>query len=167
MLCVMATNTLRDVTLSIRKSIMMVETPDVADLEQLAVCLRWVDQQLEIREDFTDMHSLATTCSDDIEKAIKDVLLRLDLDISQCQGQKYVGASAMIGSTSGVATQIQKPEPRAIYTHCYGHSLSLACQDLVKRFLVIKDTPEISREIITMIITMTTGNLSEVERRNE
>lgn len=106
---------------------MMDETTDVANQEQLVVCFRWVDQQLEIHKDFNGMHSLATMCSDDIIKVIKDLLLHLDSDISQCRGQNNDGASAM-STTSEVATQRQKLEPRAIYTHCYGHSPNLARQ---------------------------------------
>ena len=29
----------------------------------------------------------------------------------------------------GVAKQIMDMEPRAIYLHCYGHALNLACQE--------------------------------------
>ena len=35
---------------------------------------------------------------------------------------------------SGAATQIQKKEPRAILTHCYGHSLQLVVGDMVRQF---------------------------------
>ena len=35
----------------------------------------------------------------------------------------------MCESTSGVAKQIQDEEPRALFTHCYGHSLPLRATD--------------------------------------
>ena len=31
-----------------------------------------------------------------------------------------------------MAKKILDEEPRAIYTHCYGHALSLACSDAIK-----------------------------------
>lgn len=53
----------------------------------------------------------------------------------------------MRGNISGVATQILHDEPRAIYTHCYGHALNLACQDTIHSVKVVKDalTFEISK----------------------
>ena len=30
---------------------------------------------------------------------------------------------------SGVATQLAYEEPRAVYMHCYGHPVNLACDD--------------------------------------
>ena len=64
---------------------------------------------------------------------IKDVLLRLNLCITKARGQCYDGAAAMSGCRSGVAKRIMDDEPKAIYTHCYGHSLDLAISDTVKR----------------------------------
>ena len=63
---------------------------------------------------------------------VHDVLKRLNLSMSKVRGQCYDGASAMSGSRAGVVKMIQDEEPRAIYTHCYGHSLNLACCDMVK-----------------------------------
>ena len=39
---------------------------------------------------------------------------------------------------NGVAKQIQDAEPRAIYMHCYGHSLNLAANDTVQHCKVMK-----------------------------
>ena len=51
----------------------------------------------------------------------------MNLRLENCRGQCYDGASNMKGSNSGVETLLLKDEPRAIYTHCYGHALYLAC----------------------------------------
>ena len=59
-----------------------------------------------------------------------------------CRGQCYDGASTMSGSRSGVSTQIAGIEPRALYTHCYGHSLNLATQDAIKGVKLMADTLE-------------------------
>ena len=40
--------------------------------------------------------------------------------------QCYDGASAMSGYKRGVATKSREEEPRAMYMHCYSHSLNLA-----------------------------------------
>ena len=38
----------------------------------------------------------------------------------------------MKGPRSGVAKQLLDEEPRAIYTHCYGHSLNLAISGILQ-----------------------------------
>ncbi len=38
----------------------------------------------------------------------------------------------MSGARSGVAKRICDEEPRALYTHCYGHALNLAVADAVR-----------------------------------
>ena len=38
----------------------------------------------------------------------------------------------MAGCKKGVKTQIMAKEPHALFTHCYGHSLSLSVADTVK-----------------------------------
>ena len=51
----------------------------------------------------------------------------------------------------GVATQLQADEPRAIYIHCYGHSLNLAASDTITRCHVIKSALETTHEISKLI----------------
>jgi len=64
--------------------------------------------------------------------SIKDVLKWLEFPMSKCRGQCYDGATTMKGPRNGVAKQLLADEPRAVYTHCYGHSLNLAISDTVK-----------------------------------
>ena len=54
----------------------------------------------------------------------------------------------MSGANSGMATQIKVEEPRAFFSHCYGHFLQLAVGDMVKEVKNLKDaldTTEISK----------------------
>ena len=69
--------------------------------------------------------------ADTIVSVVKDVLLRFNLDLSRCRGQCYDGASNMAGSRNGVKNQLLMLEPRALFTHCYGHALSLAVGDSI------------------------------------
>ena len=57
----------------------------------------------------------------------------------------------MSGHKSGVATVLQNEEPRAVYTHCYGHALSLACSDAVKNCKIMKDALDTSYELIKLV----------------
>ena len=45
----------------------------------------------------------------------------------------------MAGIRSGVATQIQKLEHRAVYLHCMAHSLNLAVQDTCRSINILRD----------------------------
>ena len=87
------------------------------------IYLRWVSETLAVHEDFIGLYELASTGAETIYFTIKDVLLRLNLPISKVRGQCYDGAATMAGCNSGVATRMNADEPRAIFTHCYGHSL--------------------------------------------
>ena len=64
---------------------------------------------------------------------IKDIMLRLNLAISKLRGQCYNGCSTMSGARSGVEKRIMEEECRAVYTHCYGHSLNIAANNAVKK----------------------------------
>ena len=68
------------------------------------------------------------------------MFLRINLRLENFSGQCYDGASNMKGSNSGVETQLLKEKPRAIYTHCYGHALNLACQDTICSVNIAKNT---------------------------
>ena len=42
-------------------------------------------------------------------------------------------------------------EPRAVFTHCYGHSLNLACSDAVKGSKLMRNALDIVREITKLV----------------
>ncbi len=58
----------------------------------------------------------------------------------------------MKGPKSGVSTQIRRIEPRAVYTHCYGHSLNLAASDALKGSKLMKDALETVHEVTKLSI---------------
>ncbi len=51
---------------------------------------------------------------------------KLGLYLSNLRGQGYDGASTMAGTKAGVQARICEKKPKALYTHCAGHSLNLA-----------------------------------------
>ena len=52
---------------------------------------------------------------------------------------------------NGVARQIRDKVERALYTHCYGHALSLACPDAIKENKIMEDALDTTREITKLI----------------
>ena len=130
---------------------MVDETTDVSNKEQLVICMRWVDENLEAHEDFLGLHNVEDTSANTITKTIKDVFLRFDIPMSKLRGQCYDMAANMAGKKTGVATQIQNVEPKAIYSHCCGHALNLACNDTIKSCKLLTDTLDVALEITHLI----------------
>ena len=75
----------------------------------------------------------------------------MNLTLNKVRGQCYDGAANMAGSKSGVTTQIRSEEPRAVFTHCYGHALSLAFGDAIKHCKILRDTLETTHEITKLV----------------
>ena len=127
------------------------ECTDASNREQLVICIRWVDSNQEAHEEFIGMYKLDNIQANTIVAAIRDVLVRLNLPMSKYRGQCYDGASTMRGAKSGVATQLLKDEPRALYLHCYGHALNLAVGDMVKKCKLLKDILDTTFEVSKLV----------------
>lgn len=106
-LSIMAMQMLREITASLQSSanftIMVDETTDMSNKEQVVLVFRWVDNDLNPHEESVGLYQTDSITSDALVAVIKDVLLRLNLKIECCRGQCYDGASAMAGSKKGVA----------------------------------------------------------------
>ena len=132
-------------------SIMVDECTDASNTEQMVFCLRYVDDNLEVHEDTLGFYNLERTDAAYIMTVLQDTLLRFNLHISNCRGQCYDGAGNMAGVRSGVATRITGCEKRALFSHCYGHSLNLATQDTLKAIKIIGDCLDTVYEITKLI----------------
>ena len=151
---VLGVKVLRELSSSLQSSpfltIMVDETTDVSNKEQAAIVIRRVED-FHVYEEFIGLYCIPSLEAKTIVAVIKDVLTRMNLDIHKVRGQCYDGASNMRGPRSGVATLISDIEPRAVYTHCYGHSLNLAASDALKESKLIKDALETVHEITKLI----------------
>lgn len=130
---------------------MVDETIDIANIEQVVVCLRWVNEHFEACENFVGLYEVVSIEAEKNFAAIKDVLLRLNLAISKVRGQCYDGASAISGMKSGVVKKICDAEPRALYTHCYGQALNLACGDTIRQCKLMRDALNSTHEISKLV----------------
>ena len=152
---IMAMNVLREVTLSLQQSpfitLMMDETTDISNKEQSVMVLRWVSEDFEVNEEFLGLYHVPSIDAATLTIAAKDTLCRMNVPLSKLRGQCYDGASAMSGAKSGVAKRIREEEPRAVYTHCYGHSVNLATCDAIKESKPIKSALETTHEITKLI----------------
>ena len=94
---------------------------------------------------------MTSISADSLVFHIKDALLQMNINLSKCRGQCYDGASNMSSVRNGVAAQIISEEKSAIYTHCYGHSLSLAVSDCIKKCRICSDALDVAFEITKLI----------------
>ncbi|MCG8044914.1 MAG: DUF4371 domain-containing protein [Candidatus Thiodiazotropha endolucinida] len=151
----MAQNIVRELASKMRRSeyfaILADETTDKSNREQLVVCLRWIDENLKVNEDFVGLYSIDDTKADTIAHAIKDVLVRLNISMLKCRGQTYDGASSMAGRKTGVQARIKQEERRALFNHCHGHLINLACADNVKSSKTIADALDTALEITKLV----------------
>ena len=104
-----------------------------------------------MHEDLIGLYKVDSISADNLVILIKDALLRMNLSLNKARGQCYGGAANMSGAKSGVAKQLTDEEPRALYTHCYGHALNLACGDTIKWCKLFQDTLDTTYEITKLI----------------
>ena len=113
--------------------------------------IRWVSDDLHSNEEFLGLSQLPNIEASTLTSMIKDCLIRFNLSLSKARGQCYDGASNMSGKRTGVARNISEEEPRALFIHCYGHSLSLAAADTFKKYNLLKSALEMAYEIIKLV----------------
>ena len=145
----------RDITTCLQQSpfiaVMVDETTNVSNKEQMTVVVRSVTDCFEVHEEFLGMYQVPSIDAVTLTDTTKDALCRMNLPLSKLRGQCYDGASSMRGMRSGVAKQILDIESRALYTHCYGHSINLAVNDALKLSKPIKAALETTHEVTRLI----------------
>ena len=151
----MGLHILRNISTEIPNSpfitIMANETTDVSNKEQVTLIIRRVTENLEVYEEFLGLYCVSSTNAAMLSDVIRDLFVRMNLSFEKLRGQCYDGASAMSGSKNGVAKRISDLEPRAVYTHCYGHALNLAASDTLKQCKLMKDALDMTYEITKLI----------------
>ena len=151
----MANQVLRDILCEIREAsifaLLADEASDVSLKEQLCICIRWVDEKFTIHEAPLELINVPKTDSDTLSILIKDCLVQFSLPINQCKGQVYDGASNMSGHICGVAAQIQRDEPSALYVHCLAHCTNLCLQTVSRAILPVRDALELVMGVCQLI----------------
>ena len=84
--------------------VMIDETSDCPNKEQVVLVFRWVSEDLVAHEEFIGLYFTESISSAALIKIIEDTVLRMNIKLENCQGQCYDGASAMTGIKNGDAT---------------------------------------------------------------
>ena len=103
------------------------ETSDISDIEQVSVCLRFLIDGVT-KEVFVGFYNTKCTEGLALYELIKKVLAKLKLAIVNIVGQCYDGASNMSSVHKGLAIRFKGDSSKAVYVYCYAHRLNLALQ---------------------------------------
>ena len=106
--------------------ILVDEAKDESRKEQMALVLRFVDNDGFIRERFFDILHVKDTTSMALKKELSSILCRYALDVQNMRGQGYASASNMCGEWNGLQALFLGECPYAYYIHCMAHRLQLA-----------------------------------------
>jgi len=111
-------------------SILADKTTDIACIEQVTMCVRYVEKSEDnihkIREEFLEFVPAADFSEEGLARLILKFLETSGIDCTNLIGQGYDGARAMSGQFHGARVYVQEVHKLAIYSHCVSHSFNLA-----------------------------------------
>ena len=132
-------------------SILADEATDISHHEQMSLSIRWVDDGYTIHEDTLGLIQLPDTKSRTIFDAIKDILIRCSLPLSQCRGQAFDGAANMSGIRNGVQALVKSEASQALYVHCLAHNLNLCLKDVTKTCDLVRNVMSFIYDLVQLI----------------
>ncbi|XP_050065451.1 zinc finger MYM-type protein 1-like [Aphis gossypii] len=153
----------KDVNASKCFSVLVDETTDISTIEQMAMCVRYVDSNDCIHERFLKFITINSLTGCDLAESILNGLNSCEINLDYLYGQGYDGASNMSGQFKGVQVIIKNKYPKAIYVHCAAHSLNLAgstasgiqpirnCLGIIKKYYVFFNTTKRQNVLLTNI----------------
>ncbi|KAL4082814.1 hypothetical protein QTP88_029470 [Uroleucon formosanum] len=121
-------------------SIIVDEAKDESNIEQMGICVRYISDN-RINERFLGFLELKELHAKALADSIQLFLYSINLDIKNCIGQSYDGASVMSGTINGVQQYIREMSKNPCpYVHCYAHRLNLVLVDASKHVSAIHNT---------------------------
>jgi hypothetical protein len=132
---IMAAEIRREIVQQLRQhgrfAIMVDESRDLSRKEQLSLCVRYLHDGT-IHECFLGFFPAEELNAKMLAQLILEELKKNGIDIKQCVGQCYDGASVMSGCHTGVQSRISEVGEYIPYVHCYVHRLNLVLVDVSK-----------------------------------
>jgi hypothetical protein len=109
-------------------AIVIDETSDCSNQNQLSTVFRYVDNSGNVQERFIGFYNMSA------DKTAAALFHHVDSVVTEYNvgnkliAQTYDGAAVMAGSTNGLKTKVQEKYPQALFVHCYSHVLNLVLQ---------------------------------------
>jgi hypothetical protein len=101
------------------------ETTDASRSEMMTFCVRYTDENKNVREDFMDFLVVDDVTSEGLAKTILQYMKTQNMNTQYLVGQGYDGASTMSGKFNGVQAIIRRQHSTALHVHCARHCLNL------------------------------------------
>ncbi|XP_050062925.1 52 kDa repressor of the inhibitor of the protein kinase-like [Aphis gossypii] len=139
------------------------ETNDISVVEQLALCVRYVDKNKNLNDNFLKFIPVQSLTGKNLADSILNGLMSCGVDCNYLYGQGYDGASNMAGHMQGVQAHVRAMYPKALYIHCAAHSLNLAvstasnikpirnCLGIIEKLYVFFNTPKRNNVLLSCI----------------
>ena len=109
------------------------EASDILNKEQLSFCLRFVDSNNDIREEFLKfIHCDKGVTGRDLFEAVTNTLSEFGLDLMNCRGQGYDRSGSMAGKVNGLSGIVLQINKLALYMHCHIDRLNLVVSSLTR-----------------------------------
>ncbi|KAK9672138.1 hypothetical protein RND81_12G079400 [Saponaria officinalis] len=131
-------------------AILVDESADLSNKEQMTLCLRYVDKMGKVKERLLGIVRVGDTTSLTLKAAIEKLLIANSLTLSSVRGQGYDGASNMRGSINGLKTLILNESPSAYYVHCFAHQLQLTLVAVAKKMSIVVERVKVEKLAYTM-----------------
>lgn len=120
-------------------SVIVDETQDLSRHEQVAIILRYINNDFEPIEVFLGFNKTDSTDGLTLFLLIMNTILFNWLKLENLRGQCFDGAASMRGSYKGIQSRIREDNSLALYVHCNAHILNLCLIDLAKQVNYVRD----------------------------
>ncbi|VVC39683.1 Domain of unknown function DUF4371 [Cinara cedri] len=108
-------------------TVLVDETADIAGIEQVSICARYVDLETRtLHEDFLQFVPTTDLTSKGLATLIRNNSKHFGLETQCLREQGFDGAAAMSGKYNGVQYYVKQAHPLAVYIHCSAHSLNIS-----------------------------------------
>ncbi|KAE8737339.1 hypothetical protein FOCC_FOCC017199, partial [Frankliniella occidentalis] len=112
-------------------SLQMDSTQDVGVLDQLCFTVRYVNRNGPV-ERLLRLRVSHDNSGEALFNLVKEEFAKLGLDIKNCVGCSFDGASNMSGIYKGLQARLKTVNPEMQFTHCAAHCLNLVLSDCCK-----------------------------------
>ncbi|KAL4084474.1 hypothetical protein QTP88_028287 [Uroleucon formosanum] len=129
-------------------SLMADESTNIKNICEMTIIIRFVTDCGKIREFFLCIVELSSTNAQTITETIDRKLKKRGLDYSKLISLGFDGAANFSGSITGVRKRLSEIAHREIpYIHCRTHLLSLALTSARNKYVSIKRTLQVVKDI--------------------
>nr|XP_047131599.1 zinc finger MYM-type protein 1-like [Hydra vulgaris] len=148
-------------------SIMADTTPDVSHSDKLAIAVRYVDNNCNIKERIVQICEVADKTGDGIADLIISIINNLQLDVNSVVFQGYDYASSMSSNIKGVHAKISEKLKRVVpYIPCQAHRTNTFVEHAVKRNKMASNVFEVL-EMCYVFISSSTKRFSLLNSKLE